>query len=212
MSPTPAPVVVLISGRGCNLQAIIDAVRSDHLPIRVCLVISNNPTAAGLESARAAGISTRVIDHRDFPTREAFDRALMESIDAEQPRLVVLAGFMRILGREFIAHYHGRLVNIHPSLLPALPGLNTHARALAEGLREHGASVHFVTEQVDGGPVILQARVPVVAGDTPESLAARILEQEHRIYPEAIRWVVEGRVRLQHDRAVFSPPAREARS
>lgn len=207
-----ASVVVLISGRGSNLRAVIDAARIGQLPIRVCLTISNNPDAAGLVSARAAGIPTRIIDHRDFPARDAFDRALIEAIDAEQPRLVVLAGFMRILGAEFIAHYRGRLLNIHPSLLPALPGLNTHARALAGGLREHGASVHFVTEQVDGGPVILQAPVPVAADDTPESLAARVLEQEHRIYPEAIRWVVEGRVRLHDDRVVFNPTAREARS
>lgn len=211
MTVAPAPIVVLISGRGSNLQAIIDAIRAGALPVSIARVISNTPQASGLALAHAAGIPVDVIDHRAFATREAFEQALIAAIDGADPRLVVLAGFMRILGRDFIGHYQGRLLNIHPSLLPALPGLNTHARALAAGAREHGASVHFVTEQVDGGPVILQARVPVVGDDTAESLAARVLEQEHRIYPEAIRWVLEGRVHLQDGRAVFGP-AREARA
>ena len=190
----PVGVVVLISGRGSNLRAIIDEINAGRLPVELRAVISNNPQAAGLVYAKVAGIPTEIIDHRDFPTRAQFDQALMQAIDAYQPRLVALAGFMRILGEKFIAHYAGRLMNIHPSLLPNFPGLNTHARAIASGAKFHGASAHFVTHDVDTGPIIIQAKVPVLAQDTPESLAARVLEQEHRIYPLALRWFAKNRL------------------
>jgi phosphoribosylglycinamide formyltransferase-1 len=197
MSIAPAPVVVLISGRGSNLQAITEQMLAGRIPIVIAAVISNRPEAAGLAYARAAGIATEVVDHRRFADRADFERALMAAIDRHQPRLVLLAGFMRVLGREFIQHYYGRLLNIHPALLPAFPGLDTHARALESGVKEHGASVHFVTEEVDGGPVIVQARVPVHADDTVETLSERVLAEEHRIYPLAIRWLVEGHVRME---------------
>ena len=203
MSVAPAPVVILISGRGSNLKAILDEVRAGRLPAEIRAVISNNPGAEGLRIAQAAGIRTEVIDHRDFSERHQFDQALIEAIDREQPRLVVLAGFMRILGDEFIRHYAGRLMNIHPSLLPAFKGLNTHGRALEAGVREHGASVHLVTNDLDGGPVIAQARVRVQPDDTPETLAARVLEQEHRLYPLAIRWFIENRLSLQHGQVLL---------
>ncbi len=193
------PVVALISGRGSNLQAIIDAMQRGTLPIELRAVISNRPEAQGLARARAAGIPAEVVDHTAYPDREAFDRALAERIAAHAPGLIVLAGFMRILGEAFLERFAGRLLNIHPSLLPALRGLHTHARALAEGLTEHGASVHFVTNELDSGPVILQAKVAVHPGDDAQTLAARVLEQEHRIYPLAVRWVAEGRVRLGAD-------------
>jgi phosphoribosylglycinamide formyltransferase-1 len=183
-------VVILISGRGSNLQAILDA----RLPARVAAVISNNPDAAGLELARAAGIPTQVVDHRGHAAREEFDRLLMQAIDAHAPDLVVLAGFMRILTEGFVRHYAGRMINIHPSLLPAFPGLNTHQKALDGGVRIHGCTVHFVTPTVDHGPIIAQAAVPVNSDDTPAALAARVLEQEHRIFPAAIRWFLEGRL------------------
>jgi len=203
MSVAPAPVVILISGRGSNLKAILDEVRAGRLPAEIRVVISNNPDAEGLRIAQAAGIRTMVIDHRDFSERRQFDRALIEAIDREQPALVVLAGFMRILGDEFIHHYAGRLMNIHPSLLPSFKGLNTHGRALEAGVSEHGASVHFVTNDLDGGPVIAQARIRVQPGDTPDTLSARVLEQEHRLYPLAIRWFIENRLSLQHGQVLL---------
>lgn len=190
-------IVVLISGGGTNLQSIINAAVEERLPVEICAVISNRPDAFGLQRATQAGIATEVVDHTRYPNRRAFDQALMDRIDAYDPGLVVLAGFMRILSAEFVRHYHGRLMNIHPSLLPDLRGLNTHARALEAGRRTHGASVHFVTDELDGGPVIVQVSVPVLPEDTPERLAARVLEQEHRIYPLAIRWFAEGRLRLR---------------
>jgi phosphoribosylglycinamide formyltransferase-1 len=190
----PLPVVVLISGRGSNLQAILDSAQAAGYQVRG--VISNRAEAAGLERARAAGVATRVLDNRNFPDRVGFDRALMELVDSFAPGLVVLAGFMRILTEAFVVHYRGRLLNIHPSLLPAYRGLETHQRVLTAGEKEHGASVHFVTEELDGGPVVLQARVPVLPGDTPDGLAARVLAQEHRIYPEVIGWYARGRLRL----------------
>lgn len=199
MIRTPAPVVILISGRGSNLRSIVEHRQRGELAIDIRAVISNKPDADGLRFAQAAGLPTAVVDHRDFASREAYERALMQQIDRHAPALVVLAGFMRVLGNAFVAHYHGRMINIHPSLLPAFPGLDTHARALAAGVKTHGASVHFVTEAVDGGPVILQAGMPVTADDTPASLAARVLREEHRIYPIAIRWFVEGRVTLRGD-------------
>lgn len=200
MSGTPAPVVILISGRGSNLQAILDATRTGQLPIEIRAVISNNPAAEGLQHARAAGVPTEIINHRDYAERAQFDASLMQAIDRHAPRLVILAGFMRILGATFIRHYAGRLMNIHPSLLPAFKGLNTHARALAAGATQHGASVHFVTNDLDGGPVIVQATVPVQAGESADTLAQRVLQEEHRIYPLAIRWYVEGRLSFSNGR------------
>ena len=180
------PIVILISGSGSNLQAIIDAA-NDDLPVELRSVISNRADAYGLERARQAGIETIVIDHTGYDGRAAFDAELQRIIDRYQPGLVVLAGFMRILTDEFVNHYAGRLINIHPSLLPCYKGTNTHARAIEAGDTEAGCSVHLVTAELDSGPVLLQARVPILKGDTAESLAARVLEQEHRIYPEAIR-------------------------
>nr|VFK28821.1 MAG: formyltetrahydrofolate-dependent phosphoribosylglycinamide formyltransferase [Candidatus Kentron sp. MB]VFK33966.1 MAG: formyltetrahydrofolate-dependent phosphoribosylglycinamide formyltransferase [Candidatus Kentron sp. MB]VFK76529.1 MAG: formyltetrahydrofolate-dependent phosphoribosylglycinamide formyltransferase [Candidatus Kentron sp. MB] len=193
------PIVILISGRGSNLQAIIDAARRD-LPVEIRAVISNQPDALGLERAHRQGISTAVLDHRLFPDREDFDQQLISLIEKSQPGLVVLAGFMRILTPDFVRHFSGRLINIHPSLLPQLPGLHTHERAIAQGLKEHGATVHFVTEQVDSGPIIIQARVPILPDDTPEILAERVLEQEHRIFPQAVRWFVTGRLQIRDGR------------
>ncbi|PAU52079.1 phosphoribosylglycinamide formyltransferase [Pseudomonas sp. PIC25] len=189
-------VVVLISGSGSNLQALIDSTRSDDNPARIRAVISNRADAYGLTRAQNAGIATQVLDHKAFDGREAFDAALIEAIDGFSPQLVVLAGFMRILTPGFVRHYAGRLLNIHPSLLPLYKGLHTHQRALEAGDAEHGCSVHFVTEELDGGPLVVQAIVPVQAGDTPESLAMRVHAQEHRIYPLAVRWFAEGRLRL----------------
>jgi phosphoribosylglycinamide formyltransferase-1 len=183
-------VVILISGRGSNLQAILDA----KLPARIAAVISNNPDAAGLEFARQRGIPTQAVDHRGHASREDFDRLLLQAIDAHAPDLVVLAGFMRVLTEGFVQHYSGRMINIHPSLLPAFPGLNTHQKAIEAGVRIHGCTVHFVTPTVDHGPIIAQAAVPVNANDTPQMLAARVLEQEHKIFPAAIRWFLEGRL------------------
>ncbi|HEY4637792.1 MAG TPA: phosphoribosylglycinamide formyltransferase [Burkholderiales bacterium] len=179
-------VVVLISGRGSNLQAILDA------GIPVSAVISNQPGAGGLAIAARLGVATAVVEHRRFPTREAFDAALADEIDRHAPRLVALAGFMRVLTPGFVARYAGRLVNIHPSLLPEFPGLDTHARALAAGAKRHGCTAHFVTAELDHGPIIAQASVPVLPGDTAETLAARVLAQEHLIYPRALRWFLDG--------------------
>jgi len=197
MTIAPAPVVILISGRGSNLQAILDETRAGRLPIEIRAVISNNPGAGGLRHARTAGVPTEVIDHRAYAERAHFDTALLQAIDRHAPRLVILAGFMRILGEAFIRHYAGRLLNIHPSLLPAFKGLDTHARALAADSRQHGASVHFVTNDLDGGPVIVQAAVPVRPNDSADTLAARVLREEHRILPLAIRWCVEGRLSIR---------------
>lgn len=208
MTTAGLPAVILISGRGTNLQAILDEVRADRLPLDIRAVISNNPDAEGLKRARAANLPVEVVNHRAYPTRPAFDAALQQVIDRYAPNLVVLAGFMRILGKAFIEHYVGRLINIHPSLLPKYPGLNTHARALAAGEREHGASVHFVTPEVDGGPVIAQARVPVRPDDTPQTLAARVLEQEHRLFPLALRWFAEGRLSVRDGRVLLDGAVR----
>lgn len=197
------PVVILISGSGSNLQSIIDAVQAGDLPIDIRAVISNRADAYGLQRAKAAGIHTEVVNHKDYQDREAFDKALQTAIDVHKPELVVLAGFMRILSHDFVEHYSGRMLNIHPALLPLFPGLNTHERALQDGVKEHGATVHFVTTEVDGGPLVLQASVPVQAGDSPETLAARVLEQEHRIFPRAIRWFAEGRLQMQYDKVLL---------
>jgi phosphoribosylglycinamide formyltransferase 1 len=186
------PIVILISGRGSNMQAIVEA----NLPVRIAAVISNRPEAAGLAYARERGIATAVVDHKAYASREAFDAALAASVDQFAPQFVVLAGFMRVLTDAFVQGYAGRLINIHPSLLPAFPGLHTHERALETGVKIHGCTVHFVTAQLDHGPIIVQAAVPVFDNDTPETLAARVLRREHVIYPTAIRWLVEGRVTL----------------
>lgn len=194
--PTTCDVVVLISGSGSNLQALIDSSAGGENPARIRAVISNRADAYGLERAKAAGIDTRVLDHKAFDGRESFDAALIEAIDAFAPQLVVLAGFMRILSPDFVRHYAGRLLNIHPSLLPKYKGLHTHQRALEAGDAEHGCSVHFVTEELDGGPLVVQAVIPVQSGDSLDSLAQRVHEQEHLIYPLAVRWFAEGRLRL----------------
>lgn len=189
-------VVVLLSGTGSNLQALIDSTRTGSSPVRIAAVISNRADAYGLQRARDAGIETRALDHKAFEGREAFDSALIELIDAFAPKLVVLAGFMRILSADFVRHYTGRLLNIHPSLLPKYKGLHTHQRALEAGDTEHGCSVHFVTEELDGGPLVVQAVVPVESADSAQTLAHRVHTQEHRIYPLAVRWFAEGRLIL----------------
>ncbi len=199
MSQVPCPIVVLISGNGSNLQALIDQSAAGGYVI--CGVISNKADAYGLQRAASAGIATRVIRHQDFPDRESFDRALMEQIDSFSPALVVLAGFMRILSATFVSHYAGRILNIHPSLLPDYRGTHTHERVLEAGEKEHGVSVHFVTEELDGGPVVLQAVVPVLAEDTRDALAARVARQEHRIYPRAVSLFAAGRLRMQGNAA-----------
>lgn len=183
-------IVILISGRGSNMEAIVRA----GIPARIAAVISNRSDAAGLRFAVQSGIATATIDDRRFPTREAFDEELAAAVDTHSPDLVALAGFMRILSDGFVRRYEGRLVNVHPSLLPAFPGLHTHRRALEAGVKVHGCTVQFVTQQLDHGPIIAQAAVPVRPGDTEEILAARVLRQEHRIYPLALRWFVEGRL------------------
>jgi len=201
--PTDCNVVVLISGSGSNLQALIDSIVHDSNPARIAAVISNRVDAYGLERAKQAGIDTAVLDHKQFDGREAFDAALVEAIDAFNPQLVVLAGFMRILTPGFVRHYAGRLLNIHPSLLPKYKGLHTHQRALDAGDSEHGCSVHFVSEELDGGPLVVQAVVPVQSDDSPTSLAQRVHEQEHVIYPLAVRWFAEGRLQLTQQGAML---------
>lgn len=189
-------IVILVSGRGSNMEAIV---RADIPGARIAAVISNRADAAGLTFAARQGIGTAVVAHTDYAERNQFDAALRAAIDAYAPDLVVLAGFMRVLGEEFVRHYAGRLLNIHPSLLPAFPGLHTHRRALAAGVKLHGASVHFVTSELDGGPIVIQAAVPVLPDDDEERLASRVLAEEHRIYPQAVRWFVEGRLGIAED-------------
>ena len=190
-------VAVLISGRGSNMASLIAAAKDDEYPAEIALVVSNRPEAAGLGHARAQGITTSIVDHAQFgKDREAFERALQDVLTAHRIDLVCLAGFMRLLTSWFVRQWEGRLLNIHPALLPAFKGLDTHSRALASGATEHGATVHFVVPEMDSGPIIAQAAVPVRAGDTEAALAARVLEVEHRIYPEALRAVAEGRVRI----------------
>ena len=183
-------VVILISGRGSNMEALLRA----QLPVTMAAVVSNEPEAKGLAIARSLGVATEVVDHRGYPSREAFDTVLAERVARHAPDLVVLAGFMRILTAAFVGRFEGRLVNIHPSLLPAFPGTHTHRRALEEGVKVHGCTVHFVTPELDSGPTIAQAAVPVLADDTADTLAARILRQEHRLYPLVVRWFAEGRL------------------
>ena len=196
-APLPQRVVVLISGGGRNLQSLIDAVNAGKMPACIVAVISNKADAFGLQRASQAGIATEVLDHRAFESREAFDQALQARIDSYVPDLVVLAGFMRILTPDFVRHYTGRMLNIHPSLLPLYKGIHTHQRALDDKAKEHGVSVHFVTAELDGGPVVMQAKVPVLPSDTAETLAQRVLTQEHIIYPRVVKWFVEGRLKLE---------------
>ena len=194
-------LAILISGRGSNMQAFIQACARQQMNAVIAVVISNNPDAPGLEHAQAAGIATRAVDHRTFATREDFDAALVSCVQEYSVDLVILAGFMRILTPTFISPYAGKLLNIHPSLLPAYPGLNTHQRALEAGDSEAGVTVHFVTPELDGGPPILQARVPIEPGDTPDTLAARVILREHSIYPVAAGWFVDGRLKLRNGKA-----------
>lgn len=196
---------MLISGRGSNLQALIDAVADGRLDATIAIVVSNREDAAGLARARAAGIETLVLPHRGFPSREEYDRALARELTVRQVRLVCLAGFMRVIGAPLIDAFPNAILNIHPSLLPSFPGLDAQAQAIAHGVKVSGVTVHFVTRELDAGPIVLQRPVPVLPGDTPQTLAARILEEEHQVYPEAVGivlaggWTIEGR-RFERDR------------
>ncbi len=195
-SSQPLPVVVLISGNGSNLQALIDGQLAGTLPIEIRAVVSNRADAFGLTRAGRAGMTTHTLNHRQFPSRDAYDAELCALLNEYTPGLVVLAGFMRILTPPFVEHFHGKMLNIHPSLLPKFPGLHTHQHAIDAGEREHGATVHFVTDELDGGPAVIQARVPVLPTDNVDALAARVLTKEHLIYPTAVRWFAERRLRL----------------
>ncbi len=197
-------VAILISGRGSNMASLIEAARVPGFPADIALVVSNRPDASGLDRARAAGIEALAIDHTGFPDRGSFERALDEALQAHRIDLVCLAGFMRVLTPWFVERWAGRMLNIHPSLLPLFRGTHTHERALAEGVLIHGCTVHFVVPELDAGPILAQAAVPVVPGDTPDSLAARILVQEHVLYPEALRRVCSGAARLEDGRVVFA--------
>lgn len=202
--PTVKNIVILISGRGSNMEAIVRSAQAEQwesvLQARIAGVISNRPNAAGLAIARDLGVPTLALDHKIYATREAFDAALAQAIDAWQPDLVLLAGFMRVLTAGFVGRYAGRLMNIHPSLLPSFAGLDTHQRALDTGVKIHGSTVHFVTPDLDDGPIIIQAAVPVLAQDNASTLATRVLQQEHRIYPLAVRWFVEGQLQVEQGR------------
>jgi phosphoribosylglycinamide formyltransferase-1 len=198
-----ARITFLISGRGSNMAALIDAATAGAIDGAVTQVISNRPDAPGLAYAQRHGIATTVVHHRAYPSRAAFEAALAEAIDASEPDVIVLAGFMRILGADFVQRYTGRMLNIHPSLLPAYPGTDTHRRALADRATRHGCTVHFVTPDVDGGPIVAQADVPVRPGDDPQSLAARVLEAEHRLLPQVVGWFCAGRIALDGDRVRF---------
>lgn len=199
-------IVILISGRGSNMEAVVHAAREEQWPARIAAVISNKADAKGLEFAQSHGIPTAVVANKEFATREAFDAALQETIDRFAPDLVVLAGFMRILTPGFVAHYRGRMLNIHPSLLPLFPGLHTHQQALDAGVARHGATVHFVTAELDHGPAVLKAEVEVLPGDTPDTLAARVLVQEHSLYPRAIRLFVEDRLSIDNGDVRIAAP------
>jgi phosphoribosylglycinamide formyltransferase 1 len=201
-----ARITVLISGRGSNLAALIDAANAGAFDGAVTHVISNRPDAGGLAHAERNGIATTVVDHRAFGTRDAFDAALAAAIDASEPDLIVLAGFMRILGSDFVQRYAGRMLNIHPSLLPAYPGTDTHARALADRTLRHGCTVHLVTPDVDGGPIIAQSAVPVLPGDDAATLAARVLDAEHRLLPQVVGWFCAGRIVVEGDHVRIVDP------
>jgi phosphoribosylglycinamide formyltransferase-1 len=200
-------IVILLSGRGTNMQAIVEIARRDQWPCTIAAVISNRPDAEGLAFAASHQIPTVVVPGKQFPTRDSFDAALQQAVDRFDPDLVVLAGFMRILTAQFVGHYAGRMLNIHPSLLPSFPGLATHRQALAAGVKLHGATVHFVTADLDHGPIVAQVAVPVHGGDTEQDLAARVLEQEHLLYPQAVRWFIEGRLRLADGRVLLDESA-----
>ncbi|MBF0213273.1 MAG: phosphoribosylglycinamide formyltransferase [Magnetococcales bacterium] len=200
MSEPVLSVGVLISGSGSNLQALIDRIADGSVPARIALVISNRADAFGLQRARLAGIPTRVIDHREFPDRVSFDRTMIAALQESGVELVCLAGFMRVLTADFIRAFEGRLLNIHPALLPAFPGLHVQQRAIDAGARFSGATVHFVTEEVDAGPIVIQAVVPILDHDDAQTLAARILKQEHRIYPLAVLWFAQGRLQIVRQR------------
>ncbi|QWD72107.1 phosphoribosylglycinamide formyltransferase [Polynucleobacter sp. UB-Raua-W9] len=199
-------IVTLISGRGSNFEAIVKMAQKEQWPVKFAGVIANHSAAKGLDFARSQGIPAFVVEHKEHASRESFDAALTQQIDALRADLVVLAGFMRILTPGFIRHFEGRLMNIHPALLPAFPGLHTHERALGAGVQEHGATVHFVTEGVDEGPIICQASVPVLEGDDAEALAARVLTAEHQIYPRAVKWFLDGRLRIEGNQVKLQPP------
>jgi phosphoribosylglycinamide formyltransferase-1 len=198
-------IVILISGRGSNMEAIVRAAQKEAWPAKIAAVISNRPDAGGLDFARSHGIQTAVLDHRAFKDRASFDAELVNLIDSFNPDLVVLAGFMRILTGDFVRHYTGKLLNIHPSLLPLFPGLHTHEQALTAGVSEHGATVHFVTEALDHGPMVIQAKVPVLPGDSADTLAQRVLKQEHIIYPRAVRWFIDNRLSIRDNQVIVSP-------
>lgn len=204
-------ILVLISGSGTNLQALIDSLQAHPDKGQIVAVISNRPQALGLERARNAGLNALALDNRDYPDRESYDQALIEQIDRFRPDLILLAGFMRILTEQFVSHYRGFLLNIHPSLLPKYKGLHTHQRVLDSGDSEHGSTVHFVTQELDGGPLILQASIQVLSDDTPASLATRVQQQEHHLYPLVMHWFIQGRLRLVDDQACLDgqaiPPA-----
>lgn len=200
--PAEMRLLVLISGSGSNLQAIIDQCASGGLGAQIVAVISNRADAFGLERAQKAGIATQVLDHREYPDRESYDRQLAQLVESFRPEVIALAGFMRILSPFFVQRFSGRMFNIHPSLLPKFTGLHTHQRALEAGETRHGASVHFVTAELDGGPVVLQSWVAVEPGDDPASLGARVLRREHLIYPTVLRWFAEGRLRLEGDEVI----------
>ena len=197
-------LVILISGRGSNMQALLRA----GLPAEISAVISNEPLARGLDIARRAGARTQVVDHREFPDRPAFDLALGDAIARHDPHLVVLAGFMRVLTKGLVERFAGKLINVHPSLLPAFQGIHTHRRALEGGVRIHGCTVHFVTSSLDSGPIIVQSAVPVLPDDTEEALAARVLQQEHLVLPQAVRWFLDGRLQVQGNRVLVAGPCR----
>lgn len=199
------PIVVLLSGSGSNLQRIIERINDKSLNARICAVISNKPNAYGIERAQQAGIATEIIDHQQYDSRESFDAELTQRIEKYQPELIVLAGFMRILSDDFVNHFYGKMINIHPSLLPKYRGLHTHKRALEAGDKEHGLSIHYVSAELDGGPLILQKTVPVLEQDTPEILAQRVLVEEHSAYPQVIQWFAQGRLHLVDNQVILDP-------
>ena len=203
-------IVILISGRGSNMEAVVRALDAEGWPARIAAVISNKPEAGGLAFAQARGIPTAVVPSKSFATRAEFDAKLQETIDLFEPDLVVLAGFMRILTAQFVEHYAGRMLNIHPSLLPLFPGLHTHQQALDAGCVEHGATVHFVTAELDHGPAVLQARIPVLPGDTEATLATRLLVEEHKLYPRAVRLFVEDRLVVENGAVRIVEPGFDA--
>jgi len=206
MPQKPLSIVILISGKGSNLQAIIDAIKTG-LSVNILSVISNKPDAMGLARAKRAEIPTKIISHRDYLTKDDFEAALMQAIDHYAPELIVLAGFMRTLSAKFVRHYQRHIINIHPSLLPKYKGLHTHRSALAAGDSEHGVSVHYVTEAVDSGPIICQAKLTVLPNDTEESLQARVHQIEHKVYPEVLSWMATGRIELRDNTVFFDGKA-----